>query len=232
MQFLDLDLDFFLYSNAYHRRSGGGRLGSGYKPWSVLKVQQFLEKGCRLSQDKPVPGRTVEHHDRVIDFWSALIESGNLKVPFEVVHIDAHPDITVRGGLYLKSGLLRIDSKLGIAILSRDQVHSGNYLTFAVASGWIASLVWVPLRKTLKDLPKGYIDATYGPGQLKKIKVDSPVRGFSAQRELCVPYKILPWYKLSTSGTFDYMALSRSPDFTPPESDKLVLTIENYMRQI
>lgn len=232
MRFLDLDLDFFLYDNAYYSGSDSVRLGSEYKPWSVSKVRRFLEKRCRLSHDNPIPGRTVENHDRVIDFWSMLIESGGLIVPFEVIHIDAHPDITVRGGLYLKSGLLRVDPKLGLAVLNREQVHSGNYLTFAIASGWIASLIWVPLRKTLKDLPKGYIDATHDLAQLKKIKIDSPIRDFLAQGELCVPYKILPWYKLKTIETFDYMALSRSPDFTPPESDALVLVIEKYMRQI
>lgn len=232
MRFLDLDLDFFLDKKALFSGSDSGRLSSGYKPWSVSKVRHFLEYRCSLSHDTPVPGRTVEDHDRVIDFWSMLIKSDGLKVPFEVIHIDAHPDITVRGGLYLKSGLLCIDSTLEIAVLNREQVHSGNYLTFAIASGWIASLVWVPIHKTFRDLPKGYIDATHGLVRLKKVEVDSPLRDLSVQRERCVPYKVVPWYQFRTSETFDYMALSRSPNFTTPESDALVPVIEEYMGQI
>ena len=155
-------------------------------------------------------------------------------VPFEVVHIDAHPDLSVRGGLYLASGLLHMDSERGLAILKREHVHSGNYLTFAIAYGWLASLVWVPLRKTLKDLPKCFGDARSGLIQLKKKKgEDSPVRDLPAvERERGVPFKILSWYKFRTSETFDYMALSRSPNFTPPESDALIPVVEGYMRQI
>jgi hypothetical protein len=53
-----------------------------------------------------------------------------------------------------------------------------------------------------------------------------------AQRERGVPFEILPWHKFRTSKRFDYMALSRSPNFTPPESDALVPVIEEYMTQI
>ena len=163
-----------------------------------------------------------------------LIESGHLRVPFEVIHIDAHPDLSVRGGLYLASGLLHMDSERGLAMLKIEQVHSGNYLTFAIACGWVASLVWVPLRKTLKDLPKWYRDAGYGLIQLKERKGGGLHMGDSsvAEWKSGVPFKILPWHKFRTSETFDYMALSRSPNFTPPESDALVPVIERYMRQI
>ena len=52
------------------------------------------------------------------------------------------------------------------------------------------------------------------------------------EREHGIPFKILPWNKFRTSETFDYIALSRSPNFTPPESDELIPVIEGYMRQI
>ena len=234
MRFLDLDLDFFLNDNAYCSGSDSGRLGSEYKPWSVFKVRHFLEERCSLSHDTPVPGRTIETHDRVIDFWRTLIESGGLTIPFEVVHIDAHPDMSVRGGLYQTSGRLYIDSERGLAMFKRENLHSGNYLTFAIAYGWIASIVWVPLRKTLKDLPKWYGDARYGLMQVKRRKRGkSPIGDLSVlECKSGVPFKILPDYKFRTSETFDYMALSRSPNFTPPESDALIPVVEGYMRKI
>jgi hypothetical protein len=234
MRFLDLDLDFFLNNNAYGAGSGSGRLGSEFKPWSVAKVRRFLVERCCLSLNTPVPGRTVESHDGVIEFWHSLINSGNLRVPFEVIHIDAHPDLSVRGGLYLTSGLLHIDSERALATLKREYVHAGNYLTFAIACGWIASLVWVPLHKTLKDLPKGYGDARYGPIQLKNREDgDSHIGDLSVvERKSGVPYKILSWYGFRTIETFNYMALSRSSNFTPLESDTLIPVIEGYMRQI
>ena len=234
MRFLDLDLDFFLNDNAYRSESDSGRLSTEYKPWSVSKVRHFLEERCSLSHDAPVPGRTVESHDEVIDFWRTLIESGGLRVPFEVIHIDAHPDLSVRGGLYLASGLLHMDSERGLAIVKEEHIHSGNYLTSAIAYGWLASLVWIPLRKTLKDLPKCFGDAGHVLMQLKESKREKPPAGglSAAEGRVGVPFRILSWYKLRTSETFDYMALSRSPNFTPPESDALVPVVEGYMRQI
>jgi hypothetical protein len=126
--------------------------------------------------------------------------------------------------------LLHIDSERGLAMLKEEDVHSGNYLTFAIACGWIASLVWIPLRQTLKDLPKQYSDAM----QPKERKGGgSPMEDLPAgERKSGVPIKILLWHKFRTSETFDYMALSRSPSFTPPESDALIPVVEGYMRKI
>ncbi len=100
MLFLDLDLDFFLNKNAYSSEHDGVRLGLEYKPWSAFKVRHFLEYRCGLSTNTPLPGRTVESHDGILNLWSTLIESGDLRIPFEVIHVDAHPDMWAGGGLY------------------------------------------------------------------------------------------------------------------------------------
>jgi hypothetical protein len=234
MRCLDLDLDFFLNFSAYHSGSYSGRLGPEYKPWSASKVRHFLEDRCGLSPDIPVQGRTVESHDGVLDFWRTLIKSGSLTVPFDVIHIDAHPDLWVGGGLYLTSGFLHINSEDRLVILEKKPVHGGNYLTFAIAYGWIASLVWVTLRKHLKALPKWDGDARSILTQLKKIKGE----GFSeqdlpvAEKESGVPFKVLSWNKFRTGKTFNYIALSKSPSFTPRESDELVPVIKGYIKQI
>jgi len=234
MRFLDLDLDFFLNKNAYYSGSDSGRLGSEYKPWRASKVRRFLEDRCGLSLDIPVHGRTVESHDGVLDFWRTLIESGRLMIPFEVIHIDAHPDLWAGGVLYRTSEFLYIDSERELTMLKRKHVHSGNYLTFAIAFGWIGSLVWIPLLKYLKGLPKWDGDARSILIQLKKRKGEgSPIRNLPVvERERCVRFKILPWNKFRTSEKFDYIALSSSPNFTPPESDELIPIIKGYMKQI
>ena len=234
MRFLDLDLDFFLNQNAYCSGREGGRLGTEYKPWSVSKVRHFLEDRCGLSPNDPVQGRTVESHDRVLDFWRILIKSSKLKVPFEVIHIDAHPDLLVVDGMHLASDFLHIDWGLGLTMLERKHVHSGNYLTFAIVYGWVGSLVWIHLRKSSKDLPKWDGDARSGLMQLKKRGGKSSyIRDLpTAERLHGVPFKILPWHKFRTSEPFDYIALSRSPNFTPLESDGLITVVEGYMKQI
>jgi hypothetical protein len=210
MRFLDLDLDFFLNKNAYSL--GNGRLDDGYLPWSAGRVRRFLEQRCRLSRASPLPGRVIERHDGVIEFWRLLMDSGRLSAPFEVTHIDAHPDLSVRGGLYLASGVLRVDHK-GTP-LNRAGTHQGNYLSLAIVSGWLASLVWVPLTDTEHSGGEGRIFQPEGP-----------------EEQSGVPFRVLPWRKLWAGG-FDFMALSLSPDFTPAASDALVPVVREYMRQI
>lgn len=233
MRFLDLDLDFFLNGNPYRSECDSGRLRSKYKPWSASEVRRFLEDRCGLSFNALVKGRIIEAHDSVLDFWRTLIESGSLTVPFEVIHIDAHPDLWVGDGFYLRVGSLYFDSELVLTLLNKKHIHSGNYLTFALAYGWIASLVWVLIGKNLKGRSKWDGDARFGLIKFNKKEDKCPARDLpTVKRDTGIPFKILPWRNFRTSETFDYMAFSTSPDFTPPESDELIPVVAEYMRQI
>ena len=218
MRFLDIDLDFFLNRNAYYSGDDALRLGEEYKPWPHSRVRRFLETRCGLSREEPVVGRVIESHDLVVRFWQDLIDSGNLKVPFEVVHVDAHPDLSVKGGLYLISNRLYVDPGENPAMFEEDCVHSGNYLTFAIARGWLASLVWIPLDRSLAD-------PNHRGGELRHAgKRFNEIRG--------VPFKVLSWHNFRTRKPFDYMILSRSPAFTPCASDALVPVFESYVERI
>ncbi len=234
MRFLDLDLDFFLNEEVCCDGCGGSRSELKHKPWSAARVRRFLEGRCGLSIDAPVPGRTVETHDRALDFWRMLIESGKLRVPFEVVHVDAHPDICVVDGLYLKSGFLYVDCECGLAVLGRKKVHPGNYLTFAVIFGWLGSIVWVTPGRYLKDTPRWWNgDARSGTMQLdnggsKSLSIRVLAMG---EKGRCIGYTMLSWHKFKTSEPFDYIVLSRSPESTPSESNALVSVIEGYIKQ-
>lgn len=231
MRFLDLDLDFFLNKNAYGGGHDGGRLGPDYKPWPASKVRRFLEDRCGLSPGVPVPGRTIESHDGVLDFWRTLIESGRLKIPFEVVHVDAHPDLLVGGGMYHTGEFLYIDPERESALLKKENVHPGSYLTFAIAWGWIGSLVWIPLLDRRKNLPAWDGDARSLSLQVEKGKDDSPLVRDSAAlaKEHGMRFRIVSWSKFKTSAAFDFIALSKSPEFTPPASDALIPVIEAYL---
>jgi len=234
MRFLDLDLDFFLNQNAYSSGCDGVRLDSVYKPWSISKTRRFLENKCGLSLNAPVPGQVIESHDGVLKFWRTLIDSSTLPTPFDVIHIDAHPDLCVSDSLRLVSGALHIDPERELEILKTKDIHAGNYLTFAMAYGWIGSLVWIRLLTHLKALPKWDGDARATLMQLKETKgQSSPIHNLPvADRERVVPFKMLSWPKFRANEPFDYMALSRSPNFTPPESDRLIAIVKEYMKQI
>jgi len=228
MRFLDLDLDFFLNGNAYRSEPESGRQSFPYKPWAASAVRHFLEHRCGLSRAKPVPGRAVESHDGVFDFWRNLIKSGDLESPFEVVHIDAHPDLVVGRGMHLISSMLYIDSGQLLAVIRQKQIHQGNYLSFAIALGWIASLTWIPLGKILKGRAIWDGDAR----QRAVLPPDSKCRILSSKKNPVIPFRVLPWRRFKATEKFDYIALSRSPEFTPPESDELIPVIEEYIKKI
>ncbi len=235
MRFLDLDLDFFLNDATYYSGYDGIRAGSEHKPWSVSLVRRFLEDRCGLSHDTPVPGRTIESHDKVLDFWDMLIESGLLRAPFDVIHIDAHPDLWAGGGLHLASGFLRYDSARALEDTGKKHVHAGNYLTFAIVRGWVASLVWVHLGGQPNDFPGVNHVRGSGSMQLKKRGVgEAPVLDLPAAvaARSGVSFNVLPWQEFKTREAFDFMALSRSPNFTPRESDLLIPVVEGYIRPI
>jgi len=85
----------------------------------------------------------------------------------------------------------------------------------------------------LKGLSKWDGDARSSLIQFKKRKGEYPNQDLLvAERDPGIHFKIVPWRKFRTSETFDYIAFSRSPNFTSPESDKLIPVIEAYMRQI
>jgi hypothetical protein len=230
MRFLDIDLDFFLNKNAYHSSHEHGRLGSEYRPWPAFMVRRFLEKRCGLLLSSPVPGKIIEHHDEVLGIWRSLIESGRLKTPFEVIHIDAHPDLWVGGGMYLTPECLHIEPERELAILKTHQIHPGNYLTFALAYGWIGALTWIPLVKYREEIPAWDADARTIMLQLQKEESKDPVPENTPEKnERVIPFKIIPWDRFKTSKSFDHAALSKSPAFTPLESDRLIQVIREYM---
>ena len=95
MRVLDIDLDFFLADCCEPAPVGMRPDAAGHEPWQAEKVREFLEKNCGLDTKRKIPGRVFETHDGALQFWQELIAAGQLSVPFEVTHIDAHSDLGI-----------------------------------------------------------------------------------------------------------------------------------------
>ncbi|MFR7610904.1 MAG: hypothetical protein ACLUZ4_09185 [Christensenellaceae bacterium] len=95
MRVLDIDLDFFLADCCEPAPVGARPDAAGHEPWQAEKVREFLEKNCGLNTERKIPGRVFETHDGALQFWQDLIAAGQLSVPFEVTHIDAHSDLGI-----------------------------------------------------------------------------------------------------------------------------------------
>lgn len=144
---LDIDLDFFVWPPAY------------WPPWSnrmpqdafehlasEQDVRDFLEKQCHLTPGNRLPSQSLTRHDEAFDVWRRWITEGTLKVPFRVVHVDAHSDLGLGGSghLYLCTDLLAMDvDRRSEPARDADGMNEGNYLVFAVANRWISELTFV-----------------------------------------------------------------------------------------
>lgn len=239
MRVLDIDLDFFLNYVAHERNDELERLSSDYIPWREQDVRRFLEYNCGLVPS--VPGRVVRSHHEAFFFWKELISSGQLKTPFELVHIDAHLDT---GGWGHKEGGLFILNKLvHFPVKQRPNninfMDAGNYLAFAVACHWLSSVTFVLHPEGTSEISfmiaKDF-DSESGFFQISKFEKEINVQSIRETKrctiDIEVPFKVLGHEDFNNKQAFDFIVLSISPGFTPKESDALIPVIEKFITPI
>lgn len=234
MRILDIDLDFFLNKVALDKPCNNVRLDNTYIPWSENEVREFMENVLGLSKTKPIQGKVVLHHDEALFFWKRLIDEIKLKVPFDVVHIDAHDDL----GLGISTNYIcdeilseKVADRYSFAIASKEMnndvaLDCGNYLLFAIACRWIKSLVFIPNPHT--DVCN-YISRVY------EDRCNIYLSNEKNVDEPRIPYTIIQDYfkdYRKDEYSFDYFVLSISPSYTPKSSDRLIRVISEYISEI
>jgi hypothetical protein len=250
MRVLDLDLDFFVDKPAFRQSlSGTERLPSDeYHAWTAEETERFLEVQCGLSQVSPVEGRVIVHHHEAFHFWHELTDSGKLRTPFEVVHVDSHADLGFgdAGWAYLMGELLSLPlDRRSAPKEGFGGLNAGNFLAFALACRWLASLTYVhhPRAKG-NDLLQYHFkdfDTSTNVLELKECRQNALDRttheenddGFGViSKEPQVRFSKINGADYSNVDKFDYVVLAKSPTFTPQESDQLIPVIQRYMRII
>jgi hypothetical protein len=243
MRILDIDLDFFLdHRPLYTPRARPPRTASA--PWSAARVRAFLEERCGLDARTPLPGRTLTHHHEVFLDWRKRINRGALVPPFEVVHVDWHADLGMGEPAqhYIMTQLLHAppDQRSRPSEQPGKRLGPGNYLAFAIACRWISGLVYVynPRRRDI-DVP-AYVmqdfDLWSRRIQLKQYPPGTPFDSIQDRSiapsalEPDLPFRLVGGDDLTVDAPFDWIYLTQSPDYTPPESDRLIPLIEEYMR--
>lgn len=236
MRVLDLDLDFFLDGVASWRMSDDDRLPSDeYSPWPMDQAMSFLRERCLL--DTPLPGRVVDHHGEVFGIWREELAKGMLTEPFHVTHLDGHADLGLgdSGWSYLMTDLLyrepseRTEPREGDGALG-----DGNYLSFAIACRWITDLTYIYCEGGGGDVLGFHyedFDRHASNLQLKAMDKEEAFRSIGrtpGSREVeidrlepLVPFRTELWRDYRATEPFDRIYLSRSPGFTPIESDDL-----------
>lgn len=252
MRVLDLDLDFFMDNPVDDCYATHGRRPCchSHPPWKSEEVKRFLEEGCGLTLESPIPGKVVEKHDEVFLHWREMILRNDLLTPFEVVHIDSHADLGlgyVYNPAYILTDILqrppeeRCYPRLG----GEEGLSEGTYMAFAIACEWISSLTYVypPVMpgddiiavyehvEVVKGRREEFIRMqAYPPGTTASQIQDGSV---AAERTVIqIPFCRTRGDRFRDSGSFDFCVLSCSPGYTPVESDALVPVVRSYINEL
>ncbi|MES0155919.1 UPF0489 family protein [Mesorhizobium sp. M0018] len=244
----DIDLDIFLseVSSFDHRP----RAPSSVHPWSEAQVRHFLEEQCQLSRDrtsKRPKGYFIVHHDEAFPIFEALSRNG--ATPLTVAHIDAHSDFGTGFGdqswIDIGQRVLGFDPERRVKAIPRsgpERISPANYLSFALACRWIASLTYVHHAQSghdlmpfffrsfdtecemveLRHIPHGLFDAVTAGSKDKLIALPHVLEPPILFRKVAVEdYRAL--------APFDYVILCQSPGYTPTEADALIPIFEEYV---
>jgi hypothetical protein len=241
MRVLDLDLDFFLSDVPYWQNDDERVNPEHYAPWNEQEVINFLETQVGLSKSTPLPGKVLVDHDEAFYEWRDKIERGELKTPFEVVHVDSHADLGMGDASYEYI----MTKHLGEPISERSHppirewsgLGPGNYLVFAIACRWISKLTYVHNPRSSDDLTichmkdhdknSGFIQLKYyGQADIETL-IEGKQKPLALEPE--VPFEMVSAEKYKNRKPFDRIYLAQSPPYTPEASDKLIPIIKRYM---
>jgi hypothetical protein len=134
---LDVDFDYCIRPTCTRGYADRARLQSGAAIWlGAAELAGWLDSRGLLRRDSFAGA--VESHEQVLPIWVRLVESGVLRVPFDVLHVDAHPD------------LMDLDPALAASLDAAPRVDGvwlararpGDFLQFAVRLGWV-DRIWM-----------------------------------------------------------------------------------------
>ena len=230
---LDIDLDFFLAECCPLAEPGQRPCLQGHEPWSEDAVRVFLERDCRLSRERPLPGRVFTTHDGALRYWKELMDAGQLKAPFHVTHVDAHSDLGIGypGPGYVLYNVLSLPPRRRLELdrfYRERKLDEANYLLFALAARIVGSLENVRRPFSRADVPSRILaqDGAYVRLSQSFPELFEGVNG---------PEPLIPYTEYKQDGSFhaaapfEYMSLAISPRYAPPEADGLIPLFKEYM---
>lgn len=246
MRVLDLDLDFFQAGIVIYPQSDERPSIDDHPPWSRDQVAEFLESSCGLDRSRPLPGHLVVTHDGVFHCWRRQLASGGLSAPFDVVHVDAHADLSMgsAGWSRVCFDLLHVPQAHRASAASK-MADETDFLLFAIACGWVGRITYVyhpesPLMDGIPSDLKGLLfrgfDRTSGVIELPCFAEDDRLRSVTdgrvppLRREPPVPFTAIPMVEFAVDGGFDIAFLSMSPRYTAPVADGLLEVFRDYIR--
>ena len=238
MRILDLDLDTFIYPVLHDRQAGTRPTNEEVTAWTSGEVRTFLEDRCGISTQNPIQGKLFQSHDEVLGAWRKDKLAGILSEKFEVVHIDAHPDLglpdrddPIRNWIAEKYQAGHLPTYESLQ-LEDPGLNLGNYLLCALAFNWISelTLVYPPaIDFCTFGIPLQFIFGVDGSGISNNIHL--PGRPF--ETKVKIPYFADRTDFFNNEGRFDLAYVSLSPEYVSKEAEKKLLpVIREYISSI
>lgn len=234
IRILDIDLDFFLDCKERPRKINKRKLNK-YQPWKASEVKRFLENNCGLDLIKKPLGKEFLHHHEVYLFCKNLKEKDK-EIKFHLDHIDAHADLGICDTKVIS---IFNDDELVLANESwitdekekKYDLNPGNFILFFLLQGWLSYLTYINHPHLLySDINKKVLCEKSNKLCVKYF--DSNNKETVAKNFPYVPFFQLDYRTFNNCHKYDYIFLTKSPDYTPIASDGLIPIISNYFVKI
>ena len=229
---LDIDVDLFVDPYPTHSSRRQGRRAEDVTAWRPERVCEYIGGTEVLGSGRNLPGQKFETHDEML---GALAD---LESPVLLYHLDAHADLGVGQNCYrFYSEFLAIEPALRRSRLHEFRPREGDFLLYAIACGFVGAMDYVTHPDgygRIPDIPvgmdrwedghtAGFLDlrrfhgtgAEYGNRQGKH----------TLDRSIPIHRHNRDEFRLSGM-SFDYLYITRSPDYTPIASDNVVRAVQ------
>jgi hypothetical protein len=222
---LDVDFDYCVHPTCVRGHADRASVQSAVWLRAAELVEWLDVRG--LLRRESFAG-TVESHEQVLPILVRLIENRTLRVPFILLHVDAHPDL-----MDLEPALAA--SLDGAAHLDHEalvQARPGDFLQFVVRLRWV-DRIWMLFPDHERDRIASMEQMSLSDiAAIVRKPVESLSRPASGGVEIVVRIgqRALP-VALHTRDTLPPLPppavtlLAHSPEFTPPGSDGEFLTL-------
>lgn len=249
MNILSIDLDYFLNDVTYASGNDNVRQSSNkYFPWSSQKVRDFVQVRFQLSKTNRIPGKIVKNHHEAFYYWRELIENQLLKPPFNLIHVDAHFDMSYFPDgtwMYIVEKYINkpANERLYPELLTDygEYAHfgCGNFMLFVLANGWLSNIdyyyhsnldcfdflpnITVLVNKEEREYKVGLSRVNGAQIASSNIYKECVSIEHEASVRCIYEHEIIHYEKI------DYILVSESPKFTPVESDKLIAVFREFI---
>lgn len=237
MRILDIDMDFF--QSDIHSWGDDGSIhliDDTFSVWEDKDFLDFIETKCGLSVEHPSKGRIFNSHVNTYWFCKELIDKGELSVPFDITHIDAHSDLafslSVENYTFWKSfsGENQERFLAGTLFETSDNlrfIDSGSYLLAMALNRWLRKINYV-YHPELNELD-------VFEHVVKCVKPNKKFKFRFFDDNVSIPNLVLETIhptEFEKDEPYDFVCVAISPAYTVTEINRLVDILKKYIIEI